>query len=238
MKVPGVLDLGCGNMYLPCGRRFADRQLYQDALSWMHTRMSALPVRCSPIVFTDANARLGSVPLENHHQQVLIGQVRPHNEIANSYHFCVFFWQLPTYWRLPLFGNLLPAPRGARDILFLAELTIFFYHPTEVFPYTNVSLAIAMHQHFSSHPHCIGVTMLLFVALPISVHGMKIFIHLLAVLRVKKCRFLKTVLIYKLNLLIWLLPNACCIKNILLVPALMPTLMSCGVLPTPLFSML
>ena len=87
LKVPGVLDLGCGNMYLPCGRRFADRQLYQDALSWMHTCISALPLRCSPIVFTDANARLGSVPLENHHQQVLIGQVRPQNESANRSHF-------------------------------------------------------------------------------------------------------------------------------------------------------
>ena len=60
--------------YGPCVRNAESRATLQLVLDWMERITAGLPARCTPLYFTDMNARVGSQPACNTTHTMMIGE--------------------------------------------------------------------------------------------------------------------------------------------------------------------
>ena len=71
-------------IYAPGGRRPDEQALYKRTMDWASDRLARLPMKCIPLVFTDANTKLGSIDVENELGLMLIGGEGGQQESGSS----------------------------------------------------------------------------------------------------------------------------------------------------------
>lgn len=89
IRASGQCDFACIVLYLPCGSSMFVRRVYSQLLEWAAFKLASLPARCSPVVFADANARLGSHPVDNASGEVQIGTYGAKKTAKQQQPFCV-----------------------------------------------------------------------------------------------------------------------------------------------------
>ena len=111
----GHFDLGFVMLYLPSPRGPDARCLYDGLLTWTEETLAIIGSRCRTVGMTDANTRLGSVPLQTDHGEIFWLEQMMQQQRVTTQEDSVHFFKQQTYRQSIRFGLEQVVIRGRED---------------------------------------------------------------------------------------------------------------------------